>query len=47
MKTYHYCENNGSGTLVISADNKKEADKYLKEIVKFPNEWNFEYSGIG
>ncbi len=42
MKTYLYCEDNGSATLILSARNQEEADENLAELVKDTDEWRFD-----
>ena len=39
MKTYEFVEKNGSAVIVLSADDKDEAYKYLNAIAKFPDEF--------
>lgn len=42
MPTYIYAERNGNASLVLSADNEEEANKYLRVTVTFPEEWRLD-----
>lgn len=37
MKTYVFVEKNGNATVTLSADDEKEANEYLKGLVRYPD----------
>lgn len=45
MKTYIFVEKNGNAVVTLSADDKVEAKKSLKEVVKYPEA--FRLDGVG
>lgn len=42
MKTFIFVEQNGSGTLTLSAPNLEEAERELDEKVKHSSNWRVE-----
>ncbi len=39
FKTFEYAEKNGDGVLIFSEEDEEQADRRLKEVVKFPQFW--------
>ena len=44
FKTFEYAETNGDGVLIFSEQNEEQAERRLKEVVKFPSYWRLEIS---